>query len=124
MRLTNQQQLAVREKFGICINSVCDRCVKPLDCIRYTRKDQVGEFCSRLCRDGQEAEKRYLETRKAYVRNTPQPACGFCQLRLPTAARVGTLFCDSTCQRNARLARSLVSRSQTGLGTVLASHVG
>jgi|SRR5215469_14778839 len=54
MRLTSQQQDALRRERGIFANEACDRCGKLLGSVRYTRKGEPGEWCSELCRDGVE----------------------------------------------------------------------
>jgi hypothetical protein len=40
MKLLTAQQAELRAATGICANEVCDACRKPLDYLRYTRKDQ------------------------------------------------------------------------------------
>ena len=54
MKLTGEQQLRIRELHGVCGNEACDKCGKVLAEVRFTAKDQPGEWCSRLCRDGQD----------------------------------------------------------------------
>jgi hypothetical protein len=51
MRLTPEQQAEIRER-GICANEACDTCGKILGAVRYTRRGEPGEWCSRECRDG------------------------------------------------------------------------
>src|SRR5215469_5820355 len=59
MRLTSQQQDALRRERGIFANEACDRCGKLLGSVRYTRRGEPGEWCSELCRDGAaEVERR------------------------------------------------------------------
>jgi len=53
MRLTPAQQEKIKRERGICVNEACDKCGRLLGSVRWTRKDQPGEWCSRECRDGQ-----------------------------------------------------------------------
>lgn len=64
MKLTSEQQKQIRDKHGICVNEACDRCGHVLAEVRFTRKDEPGEWCSRECRDGVEAAAKYTSTRK------------------------------------------------------------
>jgi hypothetical protein len=54
LQLTRDQQQAIREKHGIVVFSACDKCSQLLGPVRYTRKNEPGEWCSRVCRDGEE----------------------------------------------------------------------
>jgi hypothetical protein len=54
MKLTGEQQLRIRELHGVGVNEACDKCGKVLAEVRFTIKDQPGEWCSRLCQDGQD----------------------------------------------------------------------
>ena len=73
MRLTSQQQDALRRERGIFANEACDRCGKLLGSVRYTRKGEPGEWCSELCRDGVEAvEARRKGGRPRKYRNPRQ----------------------------------------------------
>jgi hypothetical protein len=101
MRLSSAQQQALRDKHGICVNEVCDKCSRPLGHIRYTRKDQAGEWCSRECRDGAEAAARYRATRKL----TKARKCWYCGLTLPSDVRENSKYCDRTCEQKAYKAR-------------------
>jgi hypothetical protein len=58
---------AVIEKLldrGLYMTRGCDACGNPLGLVRWTIKDQPGEWCSRECRDGIEVAGR-AETRIA-----------------------------------------------------------
>ncbi len=61
MKLTSEQQLRISELHGVCVNEACDKCGKVLAEVRFTVKDQSGEWCSRLCRDGQDQTVRLHE---------------------------------------------------------------
>lgn len=54
MRLTPEQQAELRER-GIVANEACDTCGKILGAVRYTRRGELGEWCSETCRDGSAA---------------------------------------------------------------------
>jgi hypothetical protein len=102
MHLTTAQQEEVKATHGVCVNEACDACHKPLDCVRYTRKDQPGEWCSRECRDGVDAANRHRATRK----HREAGRCRHCGLVLPSDARASSKYCDATCGRNARFAKN------------------
>jgi hypothetical protein len=55
MKLTTEQSYAMLEKFGVFAREACDKCGQILGTVRYTRMGQLGEWCSRQCRDGKEA---------------------------------------------------------------------
>jgi hypothetical protein len=61
MKLTGEQQLQIRESHGVCGNEACDKCGQVLAEVRFTVKDQPGEWCARLCRDGQDQTVRLHE---------------------------------------------------------------
>jgi hypothetical protein len=102
MKLTAALQAEIKSVYELCVNGVCDACHKLLDHIRYTRKDQPGEWCSRVCRDGVEAVERYKATRKQRATGR----CWHCGLQLPNEVRAGSKYCDTTCERNARHAKA------------------
>lgn len=55
----NDAQIAELRNRGIYVTNACDRCGKLLGSVRWTRKDEPGEWCSRECRDGKvEAQAR------------------------------------------------------------------
>ena len=90
MRLTTEQQQTIRDKHSICVNEVCDKCTRPLNEIRYTVKDQPGEWCSRLCRDGAAALPG---------------KCQHCNAALPIDLRRGAKYCDAACKKAAQRAK-------------------
>jgi hypothetical protein len=108
MKLSSAKSAELLAVHGIAVNEICDACHKPLDHIRFTRKDEPGAWCSRECRDGAVAAAHYRATRKKREGNK----CWYCHLPLPADGRKGTRYCDSTCERNARRAKSGGSESQ------------
>jgi hypothetical protein len=52
MKLSAEQQAEIRERYGIRVNEACDKCGQLLGWVRFTRKNEQGEWCSHLCRDG------------------------------------------------------------------------
>lgn len=85
MRLTVQQSRALLEKYGCYVTEACDKCGQILGPVRYTRQGQLGEWCSRQCRDGAEA-------------HAPR-TCKHCKARLPENKRRGAAFCDDACRK-------------------------
>jgi hypothetical protein len=116
MELSSAKQAELKEPHGICANEACDKCGVPLGFLRFTVKDQSGEWCSRVCRDGIEAAERYAATRKHRGQSAPvapvKRACAFCELVLPD--NHPSKFCDATCQRNARFSKNGGRESATG----------
>ena len=64
MRLTEEQSRALLAKHGVYVTEVCDKCRKILGHVRFTRYSESGEWCSRLCRDGEAMADNYCATRK------------------------------------------------------------
>jgi hypothetical protein len=106
MKLSQEQQRAIRDAYDICVNECCDTCKAPLNYLRYTRKDQEGEWCSRVCRDGQEAADRYDATRKGMRIIRPVARCQQCNLTLPSDLRADARFCDAACKKASQRAES------------------
>jgi len=48
--LTVQQSYELLAKHGVFARECCDRCSQLLGAVRFTRKNEAGEFCSRACR--------------------------------------------------------------------------
>jgi|ERR1700730_3895125 len=101
MQLSTAQQAEIKSVHGVCANEVCDACRRPLDHIRYTRKDQTGEWCSRECRDGAEACERYKATRKQV-----KGRCWNCSLPLPDDIRADSKYCDAACKKASQRAKA------------------
>ncbi len=53
MRLTEAQIRALLAKHGVYITEACDKCGQLLGHVRFTIYGEPGEWCSRLCRDGE-----------------------------------------------------------------------
>lgn len=64
MKLNREQQRTLTRDCGIRANEACDKCGKILGAIRYTRRNEPGECCSRECRDGK-VDAQVHVTRKA-----------------------------------------------------------
>jgi len=52
MRLTQAQQAKIRDEHGLWARNACDACGKVLGAVSHTRRDEPGEWCSAICRDG------------------------------------------------------------------------
>jgi len=52
MKLTREQSQKLLRERGIWIKDACDKCGQLLGAVRWTRKDETGEWCSAECRDG------------------------------------------------------------------------
>jgi hypothetical protein len=68
MKLSPEQQRALRRAHGICANEACDSCRKVLGSVRWTRRGEPGEWCSDVCRDGSAA----VELRQARRAGRPR----------------------------------------------------
>jgi hypothetical protein len=55
MRLTTAQSYEALERFGCYLTEACDKCGRMLGPVRYTRKGEVGVWCSRECRGDAES---------------------------------------------------------------------
>jgi hypothetical protein len=72
MQMTLEQQSKIRAEHDVWVNSVCNGCGQVLAEIRYTHKDEPGEWCSEKCRDGELAAIHIGHHRqvKSNIRNT------------------------------------------------------
>ena len=82
MQLTEVQSRELLLTHGVYVTGACDRCGKILGAVRYTRRDEPGEWCSELCRDGFE--------RKGGM-------CLHCGVSLK-GKRKGAFYCGRTCR--------------------------
>ena len=74
------------EERGVYVTEACDTCGQLPGPVRYTRKDDPGVWCSRACRDGQNAA-------------TPGK-CRGCGASLE-GKRKGSKWCGEPCRRMA-----------------------
>jgi hypothetical protein len=59
MLLTNRQARELLLKHGVFSVEICDKCGVVLGAVRFTRRDDVGVWCSPLCRgDGERQATR------------------------------------------------------------------
>jgi len=56
MKLTTGQSRELLERFGCYVTEACDKCGRFLGAVRYTRKEEFGEWCSRECRGDSQRE--------------------------------------------------------------------
>jgi hypothetical protein len=99
MKLTQAHTLDLLAKYGVHVMEACDKCGQILGWIRYTRKNESGEWCSRECRDGTEAH---------------QPrTCRHCRARLPEGKRKGAAFCDDAGRKAAKRQSGVLHMSET-----------
>jgi len=97
MHLTNAQSYELLGKYGCFARECCDKCGAILGPVRYTRRGEVGEWCSRECRNGDKAI-------------TPGRCCG-CGASLQGKRR-GAKWCSDTCRD--RVNRSVLDSSNKG----------
>jgi len=83
MQLTEMQSRKLLRTHGVYVTCACDRCGKILGAVRYTRRDEPGEWCSEVCRDGFE--------RKAGV-------CQHCGTSL-NGKRKQAKYCSDVCRK-------------------------
>jgi hypothetical protein len=57
MKLTLQQRQNLLRKRSVWIAYACDKCGKLLGSVRWTRRGELGEWCSAACLDGISAPK-------------------------------------------------------------------
>jgi hypothetical protein len=82
MQITEAQSRELMQTHGVYVTEACERCGQILGHVRYTRRNQPGEWCSRACRDG--------------VDNSPS-LCRGCGTSL-IGKRRGAIYCDRTCR--------------------------
>jgi hypothetical protein len=85
MKLTTQQAYALLEKRGCYIREICDHCGTGIGPVRFTRKDDLGVWCSHECRDGKKVATPTAEHR----------TCLECGSRLK-GKRADSQFCSDT----------------------------
>jgi hypothetical protein len=82
MQITETQSRELLQTHDVYVTEACDRCRQILGHVRYTRRDETGEWCSRACRDG--------------VDKNPG-LCRGCGTTL-VGKRRGAMYCDRTCR--------------------------
>jgi len=97
MHLTSAQGYELLGKYGCFARECCDRCGAILGPVRYTRRAEPGEWCSRESRDGNQAI-------------TPGCCCG-CGASLQGKRR-GAKWCGDTCRD--RVNHSVLDNSNKG----------
>jgi hypothetical protein len=80
-----QKSYELLANYGCFVREICDTCGAVLGAVRFTRKGEAGEWCSRGCRGGKEA-------------HTPG-TCRRCHAKLPNGKRRGASYCDDACRK-------------------------
>ena len=96
MKLNKEQSERLLRKRGIWVSDACDKCGQLLGSVRWTRKDEPGEWCSLACRDG--------------VSKSSSKGCLDCGTRLD-GKRADAKFCSRTHMmryRRCKLSKSLL----------------
>jgi hypothetical protein len=57
MKLTKEQLHRLLRERGIWVTNACDKCGQLLGSARWTRRGELGEWCSATCRDGIKSER-------------------------------------------------------------------
>jgi hypothetical protein len=83
--LTTQQSHELLAKHGVYAREICEKCRAILGAVRFTRKCEAGEWCSRECRDGEKAHE-------------PR-TCKGCRAKLVNGKRRGASYCDDACRK-------------------------
>ena len=56
MQLTIERAHELVASHGVFVRDYCDRCGRLLGAVRYTRRGEAGEWCSRECRGDSQRE--------------------------------------------------------------------
>jgi hypothetical protein len=99
MKLSPEQSRKIFLEYGCWLTSACDKCGKLLGSVRYTCKGQESEWCSALCRDG---EERQLGV------------CRGCGASL-NGKRKGARWCDDSCRKRPAHRGGLTTRYVPGI---------
>ena len=84
MQLSIEDSRELLAKFGVYAKEVCDRCGLILGPVWFTRINESGVWCSRVCRDGEE--------------RVASGTCATCGAGF-AGLRRGTRFCSDTCRK-------------------------
>ena len=102
MLLTIQKSYELLAKYGCFAREICDTCGIVLGAVRFTRKGEAGDWCSRQCRDG----------KKAHAPGT----CRGCHAKLPDGKRRGASYCDDACRKaHERASDTKLSRTKPSI---------
>lgn len=113
MQLTEARSRDLLRTHGVYVKSACDRCGKIFGAVRYTWRDEPGEWCSRFCRDGvdRKAGVRRKKTSRQLVaasragRLCRNPKCTRGEDGTPGSLahlRADALYCDDACRMAAQ----------------------
>jgi hypothetical protein len=109
MKLTREQSQKLLRERGIWITEACDRCSQLLGSVRWTRRGEVGEWCSDVCRDGVNTKAQKESSKK----------CRECGVPLD-GKRADSRFCNHTHQmrfsRKPRAAQKHENSRHTPIG--------
>jgi hypothetical protein len=86
MLLTEAQRRELLQTHGVYVTAACDKCGLILGYVRYTRRNQTGEWCSKVCRDGVDLKLG---------------VCQGCSVPLNGKHRRAK-FCSDTCRKRQR----------------------
>src|SRR6266446_3244042 len=72
MLLTTKQSERLLAKHGVFAREICDKCGTVLGPVRFTRRDDVGVWCSPLCRGDGERQAARKNGRPRKYRNSEE----------------------------------------------------
>ena len=98
MKLTREQSQKLLRERGTWITDACDKCGQLLGAVRWTRKDEEGEWCSATCRDGVKAAPTVRES-------SASTRCEGCGITL-TEKRQGAKYCSDVCRMRSKKGRT------------------
>ena len=78
MKLSQEQRQELLRERGIWVTEACDRCRQLLGSVRYTFRGQKGEWCSELCRDGEESKIPVLSRLRRIIEGQAQRDAKWC----------------------------------------------
>ena len=100
MLLSIRQSYRLLAMHGVFAREICDKCGAVLGAVRFTRRGDVGVWCSRECRGGKDT----------YVPGT----CRECRAALPRGKRRGSVFCDDACKQARHRSKPVLQRPRPG----------
>ena len=99
MKLSQEQRQELLRERGIWVTEACDRCRQLLGSVRYTFRGQKGEWCSELCRDGEESKIGI---------------CRGCGASLKGKRR-GAKWCNDSCRKRPAYQSGLTAANYPGI---------